>query len=180
MKAGIFEYYKELPGWAKGTIVVGGIVIVSFTGWKVYKGIQQAVDKAKANKSIADVKGERLAEENKGIAGSFSDSQYQGFASAIQNQFEGCDFSTTVPFFPGKDLTYSGRILYNILSSLKNNVDFLKLVEAWGIRTYDACGIGNGDVINVNLYGAVTDELTSDEITLINDLLKTKGITYTF
>lgn len=180
MKAGIFEYYKELPGWAKGGIVVGGIVIIGFTGYKIYKAIQNAVDQAKANKSIKDVSKERKAEEANGVGGSFTDSQYAGFASSLQTQFEGCDFSTVVPFFPGKDLTYSGRVLYNILVGFKNNVDFLKLVEAWGVRTYDACGIGTGDVTNVNLYGAIQDELTSDEIVVINDLLRTKGITYTF
>ena len=180
MKAGAFQYYKELPPWAKGIILVGTFGTVAFIGWKVYKGIQQAVDKSKANKSIADVKSERLVEESKGIGGSFSDSQYQGFASALQNQFAGCDFSTVVPFFPGKDLTYSGRVLYNILNTFKNNVDFLKLVEAWGIRTYDACGIGTGDVVNVNLYAAVSDELGNDEVVEINKLLSSKGITYQF
>lgn len=180
MKAGVFEYYKELPGWAKGLIVVGGAAVVGFTGWKVYKGVQGLADKAKANKSIKDVAGDLKSMQDSGQQQSFPESQYAGYASQIETQFAGCDFSAAVPFFPGKDLTYSGRALYNILDGFKNNVDFLKLVNAWGVRTYDACGLGTGDVKNVSLYGAVSDELSTDEIQIINDLLASKNISYKF
>jgi hypothetical protein len=177
--ANAFDWYKQLPGWAKGLMVTtaGGVVI--YMGYKIYSGVRQAIRKSQAAQSIKDVAGERKDLENSGVNASFGNSDYQGWASGIQTQFDGCDFSIPISFLPGKDLSYSGTFLYNILDKFKNNVDFLKLVEAWGIRTYSGC-LGTGNTTNVNLYAAVADELESGEITIINDLLKSKGITYSF
>jgi hypothetical protein len=176
----LWEGFKTLPPWAKGVVgvtVVGGTTVATVM---TYKGIKRAIDKAKSAASIKDVAAERAKLQEQGQNQTFQDSQYKGWASAIQNQFSGCDFSTPMPIFPGKDLSYSGTKLYETLSGFKNNVDFLKLVEAWGIRTYDDCGWGTGDVTNVNLYQAVTDELGNGEVATINELLQSKGITYKF
>lgn len=176
----LYEGFKTLPLWAKGVISVGVTGVTVYAGIKIYQGIKIAITKGKAQKSIANVGKERSTLEQQGQSATYADSQYKGWASDIETQFSGCDFSTPMPIFPGLDLSYSGQKLYNILNGFKNNVDFLKLVEAWGIRTYDACGIGTGDVTNVNLYGAVSDELNNGEIEIINDLLKSKAITYSF
>ena len=34
------EYYKELPSWAKGAVVVGGLLIVYIVGNKVYSALK--------------------------------------------------------------------------------------------------------------------------------------------
>lgn len=181
MKAGMYEYYKELPGWAKGGIVIGGALVIGFTGYKIYKGVQGLVDKSNANKSLKDVAADIKNAQDSGLSASFSDSQYAGWASQLQAQFDGCDMSAIAYFTPASiDMSTSAQVLYNIVKGFGNNVDFLKLVNAWGIRTYDACGVWNGDVTNVNLYGAVSDELSSGEIEAINKLLATRNITYKF
>ena len=75
--------------------------------------------------------------------------------------------------------SYSGEYLYKIILQLKNNVDFLKLQTAFGVRTYDQCGIFNGDFTG-NLTQAVNDELTASEIAELNKQLTKKGIVYRF
>jgi hypothetical protein len=179
--AKVFDWYKELPGWAKGLTAIAVVGVAAYTGFKIYGGIRTAIRKAQAGKSIKDVATERKEYENNGISASFANSDYQGWASAIEQQFSGCDFSTPLPFLSGRvSLSKSGRVIGDILNTFNNNVDFLKLVEAWGIRTYDDCGIGTGNVENVNLYGAVNSELDSYEVSVLNDLLASKKITYRF
>lgn len=175
--ATVFEWYKEQPGWAKGLLVVSVVGITIYTGFKIYGGIRTAIRKAQASKSIADVAGERKDLENSGISASFANSDYKGWATSIEKQFEGCDFFPAIWIPGGIGFSRSGKLVYDILGQFKNNVDFLKLVEAWGIRTYDACGF-SGNVENVNLYGAITDELSTSEIDFLNELLASKGITY--
>jgi hypothetical protein len=175
-----FAWFKQLPPWAKGVVavvVVGGGAYVSY---KIYRGFKDAIEKGKSQKSIKDVGKERAVLEEQGQKATYSDSQYQGWATALLDQFAGCDFSAPMPIFPGLNLSYSGQKIYSILNGFKNNVDFLKLVEAWGIRTYDDCGWGSGDVTNVNLYQAVANELGNGEIETLNKLLKSKSITYSF
>lgn len=179
----LFTWYKELPPWGKGivgVVVVGGTAL---TAWKIYAGIRTAIRKKQASQSIKDVEGERSEFENNGMQASYANSQYQAWASSLLTQFTGCDFSLPfpIPGLPdGADLSNSGKLLYSIVIKLRNNVDFLKLVEAWGVRTYDACGPFTGDVENVNLYQAVQDELQTNEIKGLNAYLNKQGITYTF
>ncbi len=175
-----FKYYKELPAWAKGVVIVGGLGITYFTGLTAYKMVKRGIEKGKSAKSLKNVAAEKSELADSGQVATYQPSQYKGWADSIQKQFSGCDFSVPVPFTPGLDLSYSGKVLYNVLSGFKNDLDFLNLIESFGVRTYDDCGWGTGDVENVTLYSAVTDELNSDEIKEINKLLKSKGITYTF
>jgi hypothetical protein len=65
-----------------------------------------------------------------------------------------------------------------IFNQLKNNLDYLELSTAWGIRTYDACGWGTGDVKDVDLSKAIIDELNDGEVRDLNIILSKKGITY--
>ena len=63
-------------------------------------------------------------------------------------------------------------------AQLKNDIDFLDLVVAWGVRTYDDCGWGTGDVKDVDLFKAIEDELTDAERRDLNKILAKKSITY--
>jgi hypothetical protein len=67
-----------------------------------------------------------------------------------------------------------------IISKFKNDLDFLKLSTAWGVRTYDQCGWGTGNVENATLSKAISDELNEGEISKINGALAKQGIKYRF
>jgi hypothetical protein len=180
-----YQYYKSLPPWGKAVVVIGGVAIAWFgVITPIRKGIQNAIAKSKSKKTITDTVNEL---KNNTQAASFPDSQYKGWADQIAQQFDGCDYSSIVQYFIPvfiESYSNSGKVLYGIINQLKNDKDFQKLVQAFGVRTYRDCGLLGtwfaGKVSNVSLYAAVNDELNSEEIKGINALLESKGITYRF
>lgn len=173
-----YQYYQSLPPWARGVAVVGMLGVVTIVGFKIYKGIKDRVDKNRLASAVKDTKKELDALTGQGQKATFPDSQYQAFANTLQNQFAGCDWSVGIM---NVKLSDSGEVLKGICEKLNNNVDFLKLVYAYGVRTYDQCGTWPfaGDFTG-DIYKAVNDELDNYEIRKINEVLAKKGITYKF
>jgi hypothetical protein len=183
----VYDYYKDLPDWAKGVVVVGVGLIAYFTGKAVVNGLNNEAKRQKAQKDIQAVKGDLDKLRKNGITQSFADSQYSGWATALVKQYDGCDPTLLgIPTGTGilgipKNIQGSNsyKATYAVFNQFKNDADFLKLVGAFALRTYDQCGIWNGNVENVTLYGAISDELNHTEIGYLNDLLKSKKINYT-
>ena len=75
-------------------------------------------------------------------------------------------------------MEYSGLQSSHDYESIKNDLDFIDLVIAWGVRTYDKCGILTGDVVDADLFKAITNDLTDRERRDVNTILSKKGITY--
>jgi hypothetical protein len=171
------QFYNSLPPWAKGVVVVGGLAIT-------YVIINGIVKKIKADASLkkergtVDFQNQELQNIiNAGIRPTFPQSQYAQWADEIQNQFDGCDvspFSDSIGFFSN-----SGATLKSIVDNLENDADFLALQTAYDIRTYDQCGWWMGNVTGT-LSKAVNDELATNEIAKINEILESKGITYKY
>ena len=180
-----YDYYKDIPTWAKGVVVVGGIAIVYFTAKSFLKKVKANAEKEKAMETVTYQKKEEKQLEETGLRATFSDSQYKAWADALQNQFDGCDidisdFTFWGNLFKGFTGSNSAKKLVSIISKFKNDLDFLKLSTAWGIRTYDQCGWGTGNVENATLSKAVSDELNETEISTINKTLAKSGIKYKF
>jgi len=182
----VFNYYKELPSWAKGVVVVGGIAKVYFTTKSFLKRIKQSAEKSKSMETVISQKKEVKELEDTGLRATFSDSQYKAWADALQTQFDGCDFNIADWYSPILAIwnyahySNSGKKLVMIISKFKNDLDFLKLSTAWGVRTYDQCGWGTGNVENATLSKAISDELNEGEISKINGALGKQGIKYRF
>ena len=180
MKNAVYEYYKELPSWAKGAIVVGGAVVIYLTATRIIRSIKNAKNQKDERKTQAEVKSELAELQKQGVKKSYPDSQYNAWADKIEKQFDGVDwkqnwFDKDVPIIG--QWSGSGKSVAEIFKQLKNNADFLALVSAYGIRTYDQAGIFTGDFTG-NLYQAIQDELDKGEIDALNAVLKKKGITY--
>lgn len=188
MKAGqrIFDYYKSLPSWAQGVVVVGGLAAVYFAGRGIIKKIKSQADLLKERETLKSVSSDLKKLISQGIKKSYSDSQYKTWSDQIEKQFSGCDwdeglFKVNVPVIGG--WSGSGAKMYNILSQQKNDADFLALQEAYGIRKYDQCGpriFGISGDFEGSLPQAVADELQEEEITVINKMLTGKKINYQF
>ncbi len=164
--SGAYKVYSELPSWAKGVVVIGGIAIVYFTGRTIYKSIAKKAEAREDAQTVRDVKDEIRESQNQGKRQSYPDSQYKAWADSIEKAFDGCD-----PF------ETSQNTINRAVRELKNNTDWLKLVDAYGVRTYDQCGWLMGSFTG-NLYSAIADELDSAEKAYINKLLTERGITY--
>ena len=48
MQDKVYNFYKELPPWAKGVIVVGGAAVVYFTATRIFRNIKNARNKRDA------------------------------------------------------------------------------------------------------------------------------------
>jgi len=178
-----YNFYKDLPSWAKGVFVIGVGVVAYIVLSKVYKGIKVAAEKAKDSKTTKDIDQELKDLQIQGFKKSFANSQYKAWADVIQQQFDGCDskqnvFDMSDPLFGwAGTFSGSGKLVAGIFNQLKNNTDFAALVAAYGVRTYDQCGLWTGNVTG-NIYKAFADELDEGERRELNKKLATKGITY--
>ena len=180
----VYQYYTELPPLAKGVVVVGGLAVVYFAGTSILRKFKEAKLAKDSKESVKAADAEKRRLQNSGQRATYPKSQYQSWANAIHQAFEGCDPFGQIAW--GKDsplggLTYfsnSGYKVITTLNQLKNDIDYLELVTAWGVRTYDACGWFMGNIKDVDFGKALQEELSSGEIGDINKLLSKKGITY--
>jgi hypothetical protein len=189
MAAGkVYSFYKDLPSWAKGVVIIGGLGVTYIFASQIVKIIRRDADKRKAEEGLKDSNEEQKQLEEQGVMPTFSNSQFKGWADAIQNQFDGCDSSSPLSVFgelgvslPANLTFWSGSalVIWKIIGQFKNDLDFLTLVNAYGVRKYDQCGWGTGDV-DGNLYKAMNDELAQWEIDAINKKLKSLGISKKF
>ena len=184
MQGKVYQYYKDLPAWAKGVVVVGGIAIVYFTGRSIVKSIKQKKAARNATQTVADAKADLASLTYRGIKPSYSQTQYQTWANSIQSAFEGCDSFQTITWGSDSPVgvvtiwSTSGYKVAQIFNQLKNDVDYLELTISWKVRTYDACGWGTGNITDVDLVSAIADELSDRERSNLNDILQLRGITY--
>jgi len=176
-----YTYYKDLPAWAKGVVVVGVLGV----GYVVFRNIIKRFEKIAKEKGEKQTVQEQEQEvkvlQQQGQKASFSKSQYLAWANSLVKAFEGCDYSGTGYFeiFGMKFSSNSGMVLGKILAQCKNDVDILELSIAFGTRTYDQCGIGTGDFTG-NFASAVADELSTSEIGALNAWLTRKGFKFRF
>jgi len=175
----VVQFYNSLPPWAKGVVVVGGLAMT----YVIINGILKKVKadaELKNERNSVDVQQQELQNLiDAGQRPTFPQSQYYTWADEIQNQFDGCDTSTFSDGGIWFIFSNSGKTVKNIIENLEKDIDFLALQTAYDIRTYDQCGWWMGNVTG-NLSKAINDELASAEISEINDILESKGITYKF
>lgn len=189
------KIYSELPTWAKGTVVVGGIAITYFTARGIWKQIKKNIDAQNAQKSVAETKRDLKDLQNQGINPSYSSSQYLNWSDGIQKVFGGCDwgqpllstlFDMNYNYFGLGDVAWSGsgRYFSAIIDKMKNDADVISLSIAYGVRSYSKCsvlwGLWGGGTSTGSLTQAVSDELNSDEIKTLNKMLAKKGIKFSF
>lgn len=178
------EVWSGLPTWAKGIIAVGGLAIIYFTARTIVKKISASKESQDSKESVKDATNDRASLLRKGLRPSFNQTQYKGWANSMEQSFEGCDPFGNITWgadSPLGKVSYWSKSGYNvakIFTQLKNDIDFLDLVVAWGVRTYDECGILTGNVENVDLFKAIDHELTDAERRDLNKILAKKGITY--
>ena len=165
MSSKIYSYYKELPSWAKGVVVVGGIAIVYFTSKQIIARVKKNAEKKDAQTSVDDAKAELEQIVRSGVKPTINKSQADAYAEKIVKQFQGADLTLG-----------SYAVVDSIFKQLKNNADFLLLKASFGVRTYPDALWGN--VTNVTLESAIQDELTQMRINDLNKTLAKQGITY--
>jgi hypothetical protein len=161
----VYDYYKELPSWAKGVVVVGVLGATYIFASQIIKKIKEQAKSKKLQQGVINATNELNDLAQQGILPTITKSQADAFVDKIVKQFKGADL-----------LLESYPTVLNIFKSLKNNADFLLLKKQFGLRTYDDAFFGQ--VKDVTLEGAIQDELTTIRIASLNSQLKKQGITY--
>ena len=101
---------------------------------------------------------------------SFPPTQYKAWADGIQGAYD--PYGT---FGAGTD----EDTIYNIMRKLKTNDDWLQLQKDYGVRDYtDYTYNPFGTTTKVNLVESLNQELSGSEKNKVNEILKSKNITY--
>ena len=104
--------------------------------------------------------------EQQGQKATYLDSNYKQFADGLY-----AARSANAPFFWGGT---NEQAMYNIFNKMKNDLDVVKLTEAFGSRRLSY------SLQNANLGGFLKDELDEEELNIINTGLRSKKINYQF
>lgn len=163
----VYKYYKELPPWAKGAVIVGGITVTFLTGRATWRKVKSMLEKGKLMKEGKEAGQELINLQKQGINPTISDAQVEGFANTLQTAFSGC----------GTD----EAAVINVVRQLKNEADVMKLIAKYGLRKHDACNweFDFSDK-EMTLSAAISDELDVFEKAAVNVQLEKNGIKYRF
>ena len=166
----VYQYYKDLPPWAKGVVVVGGALVVYLVGSRVYRAVFPTETQRKNRELEKNIDSEISKLQGNGKKASFSDSNYNTFANTIYNSMRfavGDDYST----------------VESTLKRMKNDLDVAKLVKAFGVKQDYFFGLPTGDKMDLFTYiqkelGNEYGGLTNYRVKRINEDWSKKGISY--
>ena len=166
----VYQYYKDLPQWAKGVVVVGGAAALFFVGKKLYTIVFPSAEE-KRNAELSRNIDTEIARLQKSQKASFPESTYNTLANTIYNSMK---------FAVGDDY----GAVQDSLKKMKNDLDVAKLIKAFGSRQDYAFGIPVGGKMDLFTYvkkelGNEWGGLTAYRVTDINKDWAAKKITYT-
>lgn len=170
----VYQYYKELPQWAKGLVVVGGVAIVYFTSKSIIGAMSAARNRAAQLKEVDTANTELIALRRRGINPTLPQSNYEALSNSLIDAFNGCgtDFSK----------------VKSVFGQLKNQADALLFVKTFGLRKKQRCLFSDDPRESffsnftppMSLSAHLASDLSSSNIATINKMLKEKNITLQF
>ena len=86
-----FSYYKELPAWAKGVVVVGGLAVTYIFVSQIISRIKKQASDKLNQQGLESAKDDLSELKKKGIKGTLTKAQTDAMADAILNQYKGAD-----------------------------------------------------------------------------------------
>lgn len=151
------EFWHSLSPQGK-LIVILIILIILFVLRNKIKGSIQAAGKSIQNQSEVAVL------QAHGIKATYSEDKYKKLADYLYRSMDGW----------GTD----SEAVYNAFEQLRNDVDFILLDRAFGIRT--ASDNLFGLLEDEDLKGWIREDLSATEVQKLNTILKNRGITKRF
>jgi len=170
----IYKYYKDLPAWAKGVVVVGGLVVGYLAATSVLKYFKEKNAKAKSEEEVNNASSELQEEIRTGVKPTLAKSSLEAMSNSIVSASNDCG-------------TDDGLVVAQF-DKLQNQADALAFVETFGLRTKTRCpfsddprdGFWNSQTPPMSLSAMIASELSSSQIDGINSKLSSKGIKYKF
>lgn len=168
-KLKLYDYYLDLPPWARGVVVIGGALVVYLVGSRLVKAVFPSAEERKNKELWKNIDREIIDARNNGQKESYVESQYKTFANTIYESMRyavGDDYGTVV----------------ETMKKMKNDIDVAKLIKAFDVRQDYFFGLPEGSP--KDLFTFVQSELGQElgvfnfRIDQINSDWKKKGITY--
>lgn len=156
MKAlnGVKNWWKSLtPGQQLFVVIV--IIIVLWIARNAIRGYVEGAQNAIQNVS------EEQALNNAGVKGTYTSSQYKAMADTLYSAMDG--YGT------------EEEPIFNTFRKLKNDVDFIKLDDAFGVREATDNLFGLTPPADMRTW--LREDLGEEEIKTLNAKLKSQGIT---
>lgn len=173
-KGDTMKYYSGLPPWARGIVVVGGLVVGYIAVNAIIKKINKNKLDAAAQQEISTASGDLNAVIAGGTQPTLNSSQLEAMSSAIIEASNGC----------GTDVN-----MYNqTFSKIKNDADILSFIKVFGLRKKTRCAFSADTMESfwsnyttpMSLSAMLNSELDTTEIQKINDGFLAKGMKYQF
>jgi hypothetical protein len=152
---------EEIPSWAKGILVIAAVGVVGYVIYKVAKGGLRSLKDAREKGQLKNDTKDLL---DQGVKYSYLTSQYNTFADKI--------------FAALKGATEDEDTIKVVMSSMKNDLDVLALISAYGTR--DA-SFWAWESAKYDLVTALNAYMTAEEIEeYVNAPLRAGGVKYQF
>ena len=174
---GLLRVYTELPSWAKGVVVVGGIAIGYIAVSSIVKAIKGNLEQKKSEKEVNTAKQELQDEIKSGKKPTITRSTAEAISNGLIAASQLC--GTDDSLFLGE------------FDNISNQADMLLLVDVFGLRKKMRCPFSSDSYDNpwcfigcetkpMSLSALVAGELTISQIKGLNDKFARKGISYRF
>ena len=158
----IYKYYKDLPQWAKGIVVVGSLGLAYIVGSKIYVALKpKPQDVVNIENDINHLNGKMTPTYPEASYDNYAETIYQAQRTSLGNE--------------------SGTI-EDTAMLMNNDLDVAKLIKAYGTRQDYAFGFPTE---KYSLLGAMRKGISSDSFGIfsyrigsINNDWQKKGITY--
>lgn len=169
-----FEYYKGLPTWAKGVVVVGGLAVIYITAAQIIKKIRENKEQKKQMEEISAATNDLRNLAKNGIRPTLTKTELESISSAIIDAVAGCGTNMS------KIFTQMGR--------LKNDADVLLLITVFGLRKKMRCVFSDDPREDfwsnmtppMSLTAILQSDCSASDIADINKVLSKAGIKYKF
>ena len=172
-------WFKSLPWYAQIGLFILVLVLLYFFVYKPIKAkLSSGNYQAAVNQSQTALN--QLAQQ--GVKPSYGEAQYTSYANSLTSAFDGCTGANNANQF--------WSILEPIFQAMKNDADVYALIKAYGVRTFDKCGLFTGDFTG-DLSASLGEKFSGTEgwiiavgekdgLPYINKILKKNSIVFTF
>ena len=171
---GALRVYTELPQWAKGVVVVGGLVVGYLAVTAILRKLKEAKTKAESLTEVNDATSELQTEIKSGKKPSLPKTTIEAMANAIVAASNDC----------GTD----EKQIYAQFDKETIQDDVLFLVQVFGLRQKVRCPFSDdpresffsANTPPMSLSAMLNSELDTTQMQTLNNKLATKGIKYKF
>jgi hypothetical protein len=171
---GLMKVYTELPSWAKGVVVVGGLAVSYLAVTAILRKLKESKIKKESLSEVNGATDELQTEINKGKKPTLPRTTIDAMANAIVAASNDC----------GTD----EKKIYAQFDKISNQADILLLVQAFGLRKKVRCPFSDdpresffsADTPPMSLSAMLNSELDTTQIQTLNNKLASKGINYKF